>query len=136
MNKQSTHEAAIVDLDEPVDLNPPPHPEYWVIDEMRSPEAMREGRRPGSVRTLTAAVLIEGGRGKAVATAFQYPDTDKRQGWWHVDIEYYAIKAAGLRPLGLEVGRGFVVDSEAEARDWLHLFGLMTIAAAKSGGAE
>ena len=130
----SAHDTArdIVDLDESVDLNPP-NPHYWVIDEMRTAEAMREGRRPGAVRTLTAAILIEGNRGKAVATAFQYPATKNRQESWHVDVEYCAIKAAGLRPLGLEVCRGFAVDSEVEARDWLQLFGSFVLAALKNG---
>lgn len=114
--------ADIADL-EPVDLDPPT-PTYWVIDQQRSAEAVREGRHPGAVRTLSAVILASESTGVIVATAFQYREANV----WRVDIETPALKAAGWRPLELDV-TGFEVRSEGQARDWLQFFGSLVLAA-------
>lgn len=120
--------------DDPVDLYPP-KPGYWVIDKQRSDEAVREGRHRGAVRTISAAVLVSETRGEIVATAFQYP-TEGHKEFWIVDIETPGLKAAGHRPLELDLAGGFVVHSEGQARDWLQLFGSLAIAANKGRRAE
>lgn len=109
----------------------PPVPDYWIIDQQRSPEAVQAGRHPGAARTLSAAVLTSKTQGVIVATAFQYRDA----GFWRVDIENPALKAAGFRPLDLEV-LGFEVRRECQARDWLKFFGSLVFAANRGRAAR
>lgn len=132
--KADATDVEFVDL-APVELDPPPPRDYWVIDRLCDPDEMRGTRHPRAIRKLTAAILVSSRRGEAVATAFEFPATERDRGFWRVDIESYTIKAAGLRPLALNA-HGFYVHDEDEARDWLHLFGALALAANKAGDAR
>jgi hypothetical protein len=90
-------------------------PSFRIVDHRRSAEAVRAGRHPGTSRELVAIDAV----GNAIAVAFEYPDC------WQVDVEYPLIKMVGLGPLN-KVSGGFRVRSEAEAYDWLRLFGALT----------
>ncbi|UUO03849.1 hypothetical protein M4D79_14105 [Mycolicibacterium novocastrense] len=93
-------------------------PRWRITAVQRSAEAVRAGRHPGSRRVLTAI----DSHGNAIASAFQFPDR------WHIDLENYGIRLAGMNPLSANLLRGFCVTSEDEAHDWLHLFAALTMA--------
>jgi hypothetical protein len=91
-------------------------PSFRIADCRRSAGEVRVGRHPGTSRYLA----VIDASGNQIATAFEYSDS------WQIDAEYHLIKMAGLGPLDNQVVGGFRVRSEAEAYDWLRLFGALT----------
>lgn len=88
-------------------------PGIRIIDRLRSSEAARSGRRPGSKRQLMAVDP----EGRVLAIAFEF------ETHWHIDIESAALHVVGAKALATEVIRGFWVRTEAEAADWLEFLG-------------
>lgn len=80
-----------------------------ILDSLRSADAVRAGRHPGSERELAAV----DNTGRSLVTAFEC------RGYWHIDVEYRALQLVGIRPLGSNVTSGFRVRTEEEAVDWL-----------------
>ena len=80
-------------------------PDRWRIRDHQG----SSGGHPRSSRSFS----VVHASGSVIATAAQYPDH------WQIDIEGYAIRAAGFGVLSHELFTGFRVRREEEAYDWL-----------------
>jgi hypothetical protein len=90
-------------------------PGYRIIERRRSAEPVRAGRHPGTVREL----IVLNASGYEIASAFEYPH------YWQIDVENHTIEIASMNPAWKNAGgllRGFCVESEDAAYDWLKLF--------------